>query len=82
MQARFWEMDRARALALAFLKGVDAVEPHAPGILPIGIEIGQRRHVAPGIPFLAGSGTGMTANANVEVDHEPEFFVAGQLAWE
>src|SRR4029077_13972068 len=72
MQARFGEIDRSRTLAVAFLEGVDAVEPDAPGARTIRVEIGQRPHMAGGIPFLAGRGAGLAADADVEVDDEPE----------
>ena len=55
---------------------MDAVEPNPPGAGAIGVEIGQRPHMAAGIPFLAGSRTGLAADADVEVDDEPELFLA------
>ena len=70
-------MDGARAVALPFLEGMDAVEPHAPGAVAIGAEIGQRSHVAAGVPFLARRRASMAPDANVEVDHKPELFLAG-----
>jgi hypothetical protein len=40
MQAGFREVNRPRALSLAFFEGMDAVEPDAPGVVAIWIEIG------------------------------------------
>src|SRR5437016_988491 len=77
MQAGLWKMHGARTVALAVLEGMDAVEPHSPGSVAIGVEIRQRRHVSAGIPFLAGGGTGMAADAEVEIDDEAELFLAG-----
>src|SRR5204863_9042313 len=77
MQAGFREMHGPRPGALALLEGMDAVEPHPPGAIAIGVEIRQRRHVAAGVPFLAGGGAGVAADAQIEVDNEPEFFLAG-----
>ena len=76
MQARVREMHGARALALAFLERMDAVEPHPPGALAIGVEIGQRRRVAAAVPFLAGGRAGMAADADIEIDDEAELFLA------
>src|SRR2546430_1766649 len=73
MQTRLREIDRSRALSVALLEGVDAVEPDAPGAGTIRVEIGQRRHMAAGIPFLAGRGAGLAADTDIEVDDEPEF---------
>src|SRR5271165_2726530 len=39
MQTGSRKVDRPRALALAFLIGMDAVEPCPPGIVAIGVEI-------------------------------------------
>ncbi len=72
-------MDGPRALSLAFLERVDAVEPHAPGALAIGVEIGQRPHVAAGIPFLASRRAGVAADADIEIDDEPELLLARAL---
>src|SRR5262249_4296638 len=76
MQAGFWEIDGARTLPFAFLVGVDAVEPHPPGLGTIGVEIGQRPESAAGIPLLARGGAGVAADTDVEVDDEPELFLA------
>src|SRR5207237_3418270 len=77
MQAGFREMHGAGPFTLAVLEGMDAVEPHAPGTIAIGVEIGQRSHVPTGIPFLAGGGAGMAADAQIEIDDEPQLFLAG-----
>src|SRR5437764_15419946 len=77
MKAAFRKIHGARAVALTLLEGMDAVEPHAPGAVAIGIEVGQRRRMPPGIPFLAGGGAGMTADAQIEVDHQAELFLPG-----
>src|SRR5207249_708766 len=71
VQTGFWEIDRPRRGSVTLLEGMDTVEPHAPGALAIGIEIGKRGHVAAGIPLLAGSGAGVAADADIEVDDEP-----------
>src|SRR5262249_16211057 len=77
MQAGFREMDGAGALAVTFLEGMDAVEPHAPGALAIGVEIRQGSRVAAGVPFLAGRGAGVAADTDVEIDDQPELFLSG-----
>src|SRR6516162_5492832 len=76
MQAGFREIDGARALPVAFLVRVDAVEPDAPGLRAIGVEIGQRSPRTAGIPLLAGGGTGVAAYTDIEVDDEPELLLA------
>src|SRR5439155_226329 len=82
VQAGFREMDGARTGALALLEGMDAVEPDPPGAVAISIEIGQWGHVAAGVPFLAGSGAGMAADTEIEVDDEAELFLAGMREWQ
>src|SRR5439155_2802246 len=77
MQAGFREMHGARAVALALLEGMDAVEPHAPGTVAISVEIGQGRHMPAGVPFLAGSGAGVATDAQIEIDHQPELLLPG-----
>ena len=62
---------------LASLEAVDPVEPDAQGIRAIGIEIGERRHMAAAVPFLAVDGAGMTTDADVEIDDEAELLRAG-----
>ena len=62
------------------LEGVDAIEPHAVGARAIGIEIGQRRHLAAGVPFLAARHAGMAADAGVEIDDEAELFCRSRPA--
>ena len=53
---------------------------HTPqALVAIRVEIGQRRRVAAGVPFLARGGAGMAADADVEVDDEAELFLARQL---
>src|SRR5205814_9662805 len=76
MQTGFGEMDGPRAVALAFLERMDAVEPYAPGVVAIGVEIGQRSHVAAGIPFLASRRAGVAADADVEIDDQPQLLLA------
>ena len=70
-------MHGARAVALTFLEGVNAVEPHPPGAVAIGVEIGERRHMAAGIPFLAGGRAGVAADAEIEIDDEPKLRLPG-----
>ncbi len=72
-------MDGSRTLSLAFLEGMNAVEPHAPGAVAIGVEIGQRPHMAAGIPFLACRRAGVAADADVEIDDEPELLLTRPL---
>ncbi len=52
------------------LIGMDAVEPDAVGAAAIGLHVGQRRHVAAGVPFLAARHAGLAADAGIEVDDE------------
>ncbi|GGC27376.1 hypothetical protein GCM10011504_01960 [Siccirubricoccus deserti] len=70
-------MHGAPGLALACLEAVDAVEPDALGAGRIGLEVGQRRAVAAGVPFLAVGGAGLAADTGVEVDDEAELLLAG-----
>src|SRR6185437_9363794 len=53
---------------------VDPVEPHAVRFGAVGIVIGQRTEVAAVIPFLARDRAGVAADADVEIDHQPELF--------
>jgi len=76
MQAGFGKIDRASVLALAGLEGVDAVEPDAPGTIAIGVEIRQRAHMAARVPFLASRRAGMAADADIEIDDQPELLLA------
>src|ERR1700732_3588862 len=76
MQARFGEIDGPRTLSVAFLEGVDAVQPNPPSARAIRVEIGQRADIAAGIPLLAGSGTGLAAHTDVEVDDQAELLRA------
>src|SRR5690348_5233950 len=76
MQAGAGEMHRAAVGAVARFESVDAVEPDAERVRAIGIEIGQRRHLAAAVPFLAVHRTGVTADANVEVDDQAELLCA------
>jgi hypothetical protein len=76
MQARFREINGSRALPVAFLERVDAVEPHPPGIRSIRVEIGQRSRETARIPLLAGGRTSVAPDTDVEVDDEPELFLA------
>ena len=61
------------ALFLHFI-AMDAVQPHAGGIGAIRIAVVKRRGIALRVPFLAGGGTGLAADAGVEVDDEAELF--------
>ncbi len=54
------------------LIGMDAVEPDPVRLGAIGQEIGERRHMAAGIPFLAIDGASMAADADIEIDDEAE----------
>ena len=56
-------------------EGVDAVEPHAVRVRPVGIVVGQRRRMAAGVPFLAVHRAGMTADAGVEIDDQAELYL-------
>ena len=69
---------RAGAVGALLLEGMDAVEPDAPGIAAIGREIGQRRRMAAGVPFLARGGAGVAADAKIEIDDEAELGLAGR----
>src|SRR6516165_3135075 len=82
MQTGFREMDRPRALPLALLEGMDAVEPDTPRVLAIGVEIGQRPHVTARVPLLAGRGTSVAADADVEIDDEPKLLLACTWLWQ
>ena len=73
-------MHRAAAVSAALLVGVDAVEPDAVGVAGIGIDVGERRHVAAGVPFLAARHAGLAADAGVEVDDEAELFLGRAAA--
>ena len=64
-------MHRARVIAAHFV-AVDAVEPDSVRIGIIGFEIGERRGDAAGVPFLAVHRAGMTADADIEIDHQTE----------
>src|SRR5690242_17154903 len=77
VQTGFREVNGSRALALALLKRMNAVEPHPPSVIAIGAEVRQRSHMAAGVPFLARRRAGMAANADVEIDNEPELLLAG-----
>jgi hypothetical protein len=68
---------RAGAIAIAFLEGMDAVEPHAPGLVTVGVEVGQWRHVPAGVPFLARGRAGVAADTDIEVDDEAELLLPG-----
>ena len=76
MEAGSREINRPRAVAVAFFEGMDAVEPDPPGILAIGLEIGERPHMPAAVPFLARGGAGMAADADIEVDDEAKLFLA------
>src|SRR5690348_10831746 len=48
------------------------VEPHAIRFGAVGIVIRQRSEIAAIVPFLAGDRASVAADADVEVDHQPE----------
>src|SRR5205085_3262596 len=50
MEARAREMDGSSARALAGLETMHAVEPHACRVSTVGVEIGERRGDAAGVP--------------------------------
>src|SRR5947208_8353992 len=75
MQAGAGEVDGAPAHLGDVLVAVHAVEPDAVDMAAIGIDVGQRRHVTAGIPFLAGGDAGLAADAGVKIDDEAEFLV-------
>src|SRR5262249_49592743 len=75
MQARAREIHGASARLGRVLVTVHAVEPDAVDIAAIGIDVGQRRHVAARVPFLAGGDAGLTADTGVEIDDQAEPFV-------
>src|SRR5439155_20895577 len=77
MKAVLREIDGAAVLALADLERVHAVEPHAPGLRAVGIELRQRPRLAERVPLLAARHAGVAADAGVEIDDEPELFCAG-----
>src|SRR5262249_24491661 len=77
MQTGPWEVHGAAARALARLEAVDAVEPNARGRIAPRLVVGQRGHVAAGVPFLAVDCAGMAAATDVEVDDEPELAARG-----
>ncbi len=54
------------------LERVDAVEPRAGDVGAVRVLVGQCRAVAAGVPFLAAHHAGMAADADVEVDDQPE----------
>src|SRR5688572_16626827 len=72
MQAGTREVHRAPDRFRRMFERVDAVEPDAVGFAAIGIDVGQRRHMATGVPLLAGGHAGLAADAGVEVDDEAE----------
>ena len=72
METGFREMHRAAGGTFAGFEGMNAVEPDAARFFAEGVEVGERRHMATGIPFLAIDGAGMTADADVEIDDEAE----------
>ena len=82
MQAGFREMHDAGLAGLAddlatlrhHLECVDAVQPGAGDVGAVGVLVGQRRSIAAGVPFLAAHHAGMTADTDVEVDDQAEFF--------
>ena len=69
-------MNSSAIRTVAALKRMDPVKPDAIGIFAKRVSIGQRGPVAAGIPFLAIHGAGVTADADIKVDDEPEFFAS------
>src|SRR5579862_9152822 len=57
------------------LVGMDPVEPDAVRIGAVGIDIGERRHVPAGVPFLAARHAGLATHAGVEIDDEPKLLL-------
>jgi hypothetical protein len=70
-------MNGSTIRAVTALKCMDPVEPDAFGIFTKRVGVGQWGRVSAGIPFLAVHGTGMTADADIKVDDETEFFAGG-----
>jgi len=56
----------------AGFKGVDTVEPDPRRVRLVRIEIGQRRVIAAGVPFLAVDRAGLSADADVQINDQPE----------
>ena len=77
MQAGAREVHRAPAHIRRVFVRVDAVEPDAVDVAAVRIDVGQRRHVSAGVPFLAGRHARLAADASVEVDDEAKFLVGG-----
>ena len=59
------------------LIAVNAVEPRALGRCAIGVFVVERRRIALRVPFLAGGGAGLAADAGVEIDDEAELLLTG-----
>lgn len=70
-------MNGSTIRAVAALKRMDPIEPDAFGIFTKWVGVGQWGRVSAGIPFLAVHGAGMTADADIKVDDQPEFFTGG-----
>jgi hypothetical protein len=56
------------------LEGVDTIEPHAGWIGAIRFFIGKRSGMAGNVPFLAMDRAGLTADTDVQIDDQAEFF--------
>ena len=72
-------MHRAGAAVQFEFETVHPVEPDPVDRGAIGIEIGQRRRVSAGIPFLAVHRAGMATDADIEVDHQAQALFAAEL---
>jgi hypothetical protein len=77
-------MNNARMhICSAFLEsfiGMDPIKPNAGRVCTIRIHIGERGGISLSVPLLTARGAGMAADADVKVDHEAEFLLAGTLA--
>src|SRR5215831_13507931 len=65
-------MHRAAVVAFASLEGVNAIEPDAQRLFAVGVKIGQRSGDAARVPLFAIDCTGMTTDADIKINHEPE----------
>jgi hypothetical protein len=72
MKARLREVHGLGVGKLADLERLHAIEEGAGRILVVRIEIGERPRGAGRVPLLAARHAGMTADADIEIDHEGE----------
>jgi hypothetical protein len=72
MQARAREVHGSAIRAFPGFEGVHAVEPHAVGLGIVGPQVGERCGDAASVPLLTVHRAGMAADADIEVDDEPQ----------